>query len=236
MRSKNYLFGSVIGLALAGMISTASAQVVNGGFETPVTPPGTFTLYTPGTNIGGFNVFGPAGSNVATISTTFSDFAGTNNAHSGLAFLDLTGSVDNGVQQGVSGSVATVQGQAYTLTFYIGHQRTDGSPTIIGVSTTGALGSYTQFTNGDTSGTDAASIVYAKFSLDFTATGAVTEIAFRNDQSGTIRSAALDDISIAPAVVAVPGPVAGAGLPALLALGGAWLAGRSRRRKAALSA
>ena len=221
--------GLMLGAVLTVLASGASAQTIsNAGFENPAPPSGGFTLYGPGDTIGGFTAFGPSGSNVAVISTTFRDFAGTNNAHSGGAFLDLTGNQDNGLSQGVVQSVATVAGQAYTLSFFIGHQRFDGNPTIVGVSTTGALGTFTTFTNGDTSGTDGASIVYKAFSLNFTATSASTSIAFRNDQPGTIRSAALDDISIAPFAAAVPGPIAGAGIPALLGLAGLTLARRRR--------
>lgn len=227
--------GLMLGGALTLLVSGASAQTVaNGGFENPPPPSGSFNLYNPGQSIGAFTVFGGAGSNVAVISNTFNDPAGRNNSHSGDAHLDLTGSVDNGAgQQGVVQTVATIQGQAYTLSFYIGHRYDDTAPTIIGVSTTGAMGTFTSFTNSDGSGTRAASISYQLYSLTFTAVGSTTQIAFRDDQPLGQAVAALDDVTIAPFVAAVPGPLAGAGLVPLLGLAGAWFA---RRRHCTLAA
>lgn len=228
-------FGWLLGSAMMFAASAASAQTVgNGGFEAPPPPAGSFNLYNPGQTIGAFTVFGAAGSNVAVISNTFNDPAGRNNSHTGDAHLDLTGSVDNGGgQQGVVQSVATIQGQAYTLSFYIGHRYDDGAPTIIGVSTTGAMGAYTDFTNSDRSGTSAASISYRLFSLTFVAAGSTTQIAFRDNQPLGQAVAALDDVTIAPFVAAVPGPLAGAGLIPLLGFAGAWFARRCRERLAA---
>lgn len=219
-------------------IGLASAQTItNGGFETPAPPAGGFTLYNPGANIGGFTVFGNAGSNVAVISNTFSDNTGTNNARSGNAFLDLTGSVDTDQLQGVSQTISTMLGQAYTLSFYVGHRTDDGAPTVLGVSTTGANGAYTNFTNSNQGGTPGVgSIAYQMFSLTFVASGTSTDLAFRNNGAvGTgMRSVALDDISIAQATQPspVPGPIAGAGLPALVGLAGALFVRRRQQRRA----
>ena len=230
-----WMIGLMLGGALIGLASGANAQTVgNGGFEDPAPPAGGFNLYNPGQNIGAFTVFGGAGSNVAVISNTFNDPAGRNNSHSGAAHLDLTGSVDNGGgQQGIVQSVTTLQGQAYTLSFYIGHRYDDGAPTIIGVSTTGAMGSYTNFTNADRSGTSAASISYQLYSLTFVAVGSSTQIAFRDNQPLGQAVAALDDVTLAPFVAAVPGPLAGAGLIPLFGFAGAWLV---RRRRGVFSA
>lgn len=215
--------------------TTAGAQTfMNGGFENPAPPPGGYQLYGVGSNIGGFTTFGFPSSNVAVISNTFSDNTGTNNARSGNAFIDLTGSVDTNQFQGVTQTLSTVAGQAYTLSFYLGN-RNDQLASVLGVSTTGINGAYTDFTNAIMTGTPGVgSIAYQMFSLNFVATGTSTEFAFRNDGlvGGSLRSVALDDISIAPAVAAVPGPVAGAGLIPLFGLAGAWYARRRKQRAA----
>lgn len=201
----------------------ASAQIVDGGFETPAL--GSSNFYAPGQSFGGPNgnawtVTPPnGGSNVGvTISSYY-------NPNSGNQWLDLTGNNDNGARVGVVQSVTTVAGQAYTLTFFVGHKIDEAAPAVIGVSING--GTFTNFTNGDTTAPATGINNFKQFTYDFTATGASTSLQFVN-AAGVVGSqvSGLDDVSLR----AVPGPIAGAGIPALLALGGALFV---RRRKTA---
>ena len=227
-------FGNIIASVgfLAVSMTAASAQnlIVDGDFEKPALNQATF--YQPGATFGGpsgtaWTVTG-GGSNVGVALSSTPTGSGTvYNGNSGNQWLDLTGNNDNGSAVGIRQSVATVVGQAYSLTFFVGHKFDDCYPAIIGVSIDG--GAFRNFSNGSmvapgNNGVDN----FAKFGFDFTATKTLTTVEFRNGTFAGNRSpvAGLDDVTM----LATPGRIAGAGLPVLAGMAGfAFL----RRRRAA---
>lgn len=125
--------------------------------------------------------------------------------------------VRNGQQQGsLSQTLATVANTLYTLNFDIRNNR-DGAALFSVLAGTAALFSNQSITGG--SG-------YTHFTAQFTASSSSTLLNFKlgNGNWG------LDNVSVTKVATAVPGPIAGAGLPALLGLLGF---GLWRRKRAA---
>jgi len=104
------------------------------------------------------------------------------NAQDGNNSLDLTGTGNSGPGDGVYQDITTVIGQTYILSFYAGHATTTGSdgqfygPTATTRVSIGG-GSVREFVN---SATVANGIAWQNFSESFTATEAITRIAFLN--------------------------------------------------------
>ncbi|MEP6766564.1 MAG: DUF642 domain-containing protein [Gemmatimonadaceae bacterium] len=209
---------------------TAFAQVVNPGFETPAMAAGTFVTYVGGNNLGGWTVVGNQASQV---STTYTETNGVNNAtllfnaHSGLVSLDLTGNGNTGITNGVQQSLATVLGQNYMLSFWVG--RATGN-TFYGVASTVDLsingGSRVSFTNSNSTNNQ---INWQLFSFGFTATTTSTQVTFFNGTASTGNNyVGLDDVSISgPASTVAPEPSS----VLLVAAGLAGLGVVARRRK-----
>ena len=117
--------------AVAAAVLVASAAppacaavnlIVNGGFETPATPTGSFTTYGGGANLGGWTVTGTNRSAaVQTLSNTYAEGPLTFNSFAGQAALDLSGQNNAGPTSGVFQTVETVVGQRYDLSFWVGN-------------------------------------------------------------------------------------------------------------------
>jgi hypothetical protein len=117
-------------------------------------------------------------------------------AQDGRNSLDLTGTGNSGPADGIYQDIATVAGQVYTLSFYVGHATSTGSlgstygdPATMRVSIGG--GPVQDFVNDDrvTSG-----IAWKQFTETFTATGDTTRIAFTNGLGNDYLG--LDDVSL----------------------------------------
>jgi hypothetical protein len=204
-----------------------SAQFVNPGFELPALPPGGSAIFGTGANVGGWTVVGPQ---VLHLSSTYTEPNGvgnvtlTFNSHSGLHSMDLTGSGNWGTGAGVEQSVATVLGQRYNLSFWMGKATGNGfyaTPSVLDLSING--GSRVTFTN---SNNVPNAIDWQLYTYGFTATSASTLFTFYN---GTPLSSnnmvGLDDVELA-AVSVVPEPSS----MVLMAGGLIALAGFARRR------
>lgn len=222
---------TMIMLALVAAAATPAAAavnlVVNGGFETPVTNPGSFIQVNGGGSFTGWDVLSP-GTNVIIINQSYQEGGLVFNPHSGIASIDLTGAGNTGPTTGISQILATTSGK-YTLSFWVGNASPTGGngsnytqPSTVNLSING--GAIQSFTNS----TDTPfGINWKPFSVDFVANGATT-IAFTNGTTGD-NMLGLDDVS---AVSAVPEPASWAMLIAGFALTGAAM----RRRKGALAA
>lgn len=195
--------------------SPASAQIINGSFETPPVPNGSFTLFPGGsTAITGWTV---VGSDVGLLSGTFVQSGNTFQAQSGVQSADLTGnssSMANGLRQ----IVPTDIGQAYDLQFYVGSVNAPNFvPATVDLSING--GARMSFFNptGPTTMVD-----WQLFSVPFTATSAMTNLTFFNGSAANNAFTGLDSVTL----TAVPEPTSLAllGLPAV----GWWI----RRRRA----
>jgi len=209
---------------LAASQAGAVEYVVNGGFESPGTLPGSTTGYFNGGNIGGWAV---SGNDVTVISTTYSEAGLAFNASSGLASLDITGGGNTGPSNSVSQMLATTAGR-YRISFSVGNASpTGGNAAVYGEASSIGLsingGPARIFTNANNT---PFAVNWQRFSVLFVTPGATT-ISF-NNTTVSDNMAGLDDVSVTNAV---PEPASWA-----LLIGGFGLTGLAmRRRQAALA-
>jgi hypothetical protein len=221
---------TILGLLIASAVIAAPATaavnlVVNGGFEAPVTSPGSFVQVNGGNSFTGWNVLG-SGTNVILINQSYSEAGLVFNPNSGSASIDLTGAGNTGPTTGISQVVATGAG-THMLSFWVGNASPTGGnggsytqPSTVNLSING--GPIQSFTNSDN--TDFA-INWKQFSVNFVANGATT-IAFTN-ADGNDNMLGLDDVSVS----LVPEPASWA-----LLIAGFGLTGAAMRRRRAVTA
>jgi Protein of unknown function (DUF642) len=191
--------GSSIVLALSS--PSLAATIVNGGFESPGLPPGGISLYSGGSNIGGWTVLG---NDVYLIQSNYGESSfgvSAFTAQEGLNSLDLTGNANTGITDGVQQSISTNIGEIYRLSFFVGVAKGNGlyaSPSILDLSING--GSRISFTNNNlVQGT----LNWQQFSQDFTAISSSTTIAFFNSTATSSNNfVGLDNIQIGSATSA----------------------------------
>jgi hypothetical protein len=182
-------------------VSSAANLVVNGGFETPVLAGGVSQLFTPGQAIGAWTVIGNAGTNVTITQNAYSEsFNNVSqfNAEEGLNSLDITGASNQGSSAGVEQLVATIAGQQYQLSLWVGRVTPTGGPG--GVYATPATvdlsingGARGHFTNSNITN---GMINWQQFSTTFTAIGSSTTIDFLNGTTDN-NEAGLDNVALA---------------------------------------
>lgn len=207
--------------ALAVAIPVAAqAQLVNGSFE----------------GCGAGNYIGSAGDN-AIAGWTMSqqgvewfraaDFGVV--AHGGSCAIDLSWYTSNGTPGGgIKQSFATVVGQTYLLSYWGTTSRSSGRD---------GTGLIEIWLNGSLYGSNSVTNLNATFGLSdwvqfthtFTATGATTDLEFRNQQNAFLHFTDVDDVSVSAVSSTVPEPAS----VVLLASGllGLLITGRSRRSR-----
>ena len=190
--------------------------IVNGSFENPPVSAGSFLNFNAGsTAITGWTVVGV---DSALVSGSFSQSGITFNAHSGAQWIDLAGQASNSSFSGVTQDVATVVGQSYLLSFFVGSAKDNSVffPVTIDLSINN--GARESFTNPNAPNNH---LDWMGFTKSFTATSATTNITFFNGGLSNNYLSALDSVSM----TAVPEPASGIllALPALIAC-------RTRRR------
>jgi hypothetical protein len=229
---------------LAGMSPQTRADVLDGGFETPATTtPNELNAgnvpETVGSSFGGPSnnawtvvLKGTLSNNVAITSTSqYFMFGSTKeyyNANSGLQWLDLTGSGDNGAENGVQQTIATTPGQMYAVSFYVGYESFNSTPATTELDVNGvAVGTYANSTastfptyNGD----GVAVQTWKNFTYTFAATDSSTTLAFYNLSPAGNSVNGLDDVS----VTATPEPAS----LGVLVVGGVGLLLRRRKARA----
>ncbi len=219
-----------VGASLLVAVSSAQANLLtNGSFETPAVPVGSFTTFPVGSAlIPGWSVFGPAGTNVAIVSGSFSQNGVSFPAQDGLQWLDLTGNGANSAE-GVSQNVATTVGNLYQLSLYVGNTTGGG---VFGTTSTVNVSLNGVPTFVDVNDTvSATTLNWELFTHPFIATGASTTLGFQNGDPSNDNSNGLDNVvllDLGPAVSRVPEP----GTLALLAIGLAAFGMARNRRKA----
>ena len=220
----------VISLALS-LFTASAATILNGSFETttPAVGTGACGIFASGsTSISGWTVVGPAGTDVGVCNTAFVQSGISFLAQDGLNWLDLTGLNSNNAE-GVQQAVATISGDSYTLSFWVGN--VDNPATPFGVTSTVNVfangASLGAFTNNCTTCTTTQG--WKQFSNTFTATSALTTLTFLNADPAGDNTNGLDNLVLTdngPAGVPEPSSIVlvGSGLFGLAA----WL-----RRRAA---
>ena len=187
-------------LAMAGVAATAWAApsnlIKNGGFEKPVVGAGSFQLFATGSSFSHWKVVGAAG-NVGVVSGTFSQNGFTFPGKAGAQWLDLTGTTQTAT--GVAQTVATEPHTPYTISFAVGNVVDPGG--IFGTTSTVDVlvdGSLV-LTATNRKGVGSTSAVWKTFSVDFTAAGAQTTIAFMNGDPATDTNNGLDAVRVTSA-------------------------------------
>jgi len=181
------LFGGAAGAA------RASNLIVDGGFESPVVPSASYTLFDLGQEFSKWEVVGKQG-NVAIVSGSFTQNGFIFLAHSGKQWLDLTGT--SNTPTGVEQKVLTSPGRVYQLKFWVGNVYDPGG--IFGTSSRvhvyvdGLL--LTTALNTAGKGTDTQ--VWRGFAVKFTAKTSETTITFINGDPADDTSNGLDDVSL----------------------------------------
>lgn len=204
-------------LVLATMSTAAVGQnlIANGSFESPTVAPSSFLAFVANSNLSGWSVLG-SGSAVMLLSTTYAEPNLTFASQAGVAAIDLTGAGNTGTTNSVSQTVTTLPGQVYRLEFWVGNADGSGNssytmPSSIALSINN--GSLQTFVNSDVTN---RSVNWRAFSVEFTATGASTTIAFSNATPIGDNYAGLDNVVLS----AVPEPhpllLAAIGLPYLV--------------------
>ncbi len=207
-----------------GVAWEAQALVLNGSFETPLSPVGSFTSYTVlGQGITNWTVVGIVG-DVAIVEGSFVFGGFALQAHSGKQWLDLTGT--NPVPIGVSQTIATIPGNLYQLDYFVGNTSVAGLEFSSTVNVT--LDGIQKFTSTNAN-TAATGMDWQLFSHQFLVVGNSITIGFINGDGDD--SNGLDDVSLTD--LGGPGPqVPEPGTLGLLSLGLATVAFSVRRRKA----
>ena len=211
--------------ALAVATPALSANlIVNGGFEDPAIPAGTFAALGGGGSIPGWDILGV---DTALVNSSYAEANITFQARSGQAFMDLSGVGNSGPTSGIAQDVATLVGQIYTLSFWVGNADGSGNanyllPSTVNLSIDG--GGLVSFTNGATT---TGLNNWRRFSATFTATGTTTNIAFLNGTDLGDSQTGLDDVSLVEGTTAVPEPSAWM----LMISGFAILGGMARQKR-----
>lgn len=133
-----YFAAVVLVLGCVADGATAANLLTNGSFEAPSAGNGSIVIYPSGsTAITGWTV---TNSNIATIGSGVGGII----PDDGVQFLDLTGTLDGqGIYGGVSQTIATIDGQAYALSFALGNYSTNPGSTGVSVMAGSTTGSFT---------------------------------------------------------------------------------------------
>ena len=169
----------------------AANLIVNGSFENPTVPSGSYINYLGGsTAITGWTVVGVDSS---LVSGTFMQSGITFEAQDGTQWIDLAGVTSNSMTSGVTQNIPTTIGQSYVVTFYVG-STTDNSiffPATVDLSING--GARVHYTNPNP-GT--GMLNWELFTVNFTATSGTTNLAFLNGDASNNYETPLDNVSV----------------------------------------
>jgi len=202
----NTLIKLVLCAVMVSFASTATAAnlIHDGGFESPVVPAGSYTIFGVGQKIDRWTVVGndpgtqPFG--VSLMSGTYTQDGITFNARSGSQYLNLrnvAGGAGALSTAGVEQTVALVPGSKYVLSFWLGSGFDPGTE-----GETGAMSRVDVFLDGvltmsaiQPGKANSSSQSWKQFSLAFTATTNMTSITFMNPTWQTT-NVGLDDIEL----------------------------------------
>ncbi len=191
---------------------TPAVLLVNGSFEAPVIPNGSFQLFGNGNSFSGWTVVGAAG-NVAVVSGSFTQSGFSFPAEDGSQWLDLTGTSNS--QTGIEETVPTTLGATYNLSYFVGNVVGGifGTTSTVQVFVDGTLVQTAVNSGGG------STLSWQQFNKSFVAAGLNTTIRFLNADPSGDTSNGLDNIVLsevsAPAVTSnicsanTPAPISG---------------------------
>lgn len=186
--------GALALLSVLSMSAHCQNLLVDGGFESPVVPDGSFTDFQVGSKFSNWQVIGTAG-NVALISGTYTGCDGSLwLTRSGKQFIDLTGTTNSftGIQQ----TVPTEVGKSYTLSFWLGNVFACGGSSTVEVMINGVTAMRaSNFANAG------AQQVWRFFQLTFAASKSATTVQFLNGSPPANRETGLDEVNLVPAAI-----------------------------------
>lgn len=172
--------------------------IVNGSFESPLVPVGSFTNYPGGsTAITGWTVVGV---DSAVTSGSFVQSGITFQAQDGAQWIDMAGVTSNNPTSGVTQTFPTSPGVVYEVAFYVGSARDGRFFDASTVDLTINGGPRVSYFNPATPST---MLDWKPFSTMFTATGASSTITFQNGSAANNFLSGLDNVS----VEAIPEPI-----------------------------
>jgi Protein of unknown function (DUF642) len=184
-------------VVLAATPVFATNLIVNGSFESPTVPVGSFINYAGGsTAITGWMVVGVDSS---VVSGTFMQNGITFEAQDGNQWIDLAGVTSNSMTSGVTQDISTMIGQPYDVTFYVGSS-TDHQiffPATVDLSING--GARVPYSNPSA---PTNMLDWQLFTANFIATSSTTNLTFFNGDASNNFETPLDNVS----VNAVPEP------------------------------
>ncbi len=222
---------SAAAIALA-FSSSVSAQVLNGGFETPATTPGGFTQYFAGQSINGNWLVG--GSDILVLNNTYSEASGagplTFNSHTGANALDITGSGNTGANT-VTQTLNLGAG-SYILEFFLGRINDTGaaSPNYSGNSSVSLMLGGVNFGSFFNTTNSIGTVNWLMIDVPFTVVAPGSfNLVFTNTTPAGNNYAGLDDIRV---FTAVPEPSTWIGSMAACLTVGSMLVRRVRARRA----
>ncbi len=202
MRREPFVLG-VLSMALGS--STARGQLVNGGFECPIAPPGPGDFLTIGVGAeaaSGFSGWVVEAGNVDTVDATAILFGinwGAEGSIDGEQVLDLNGTTSGTISQ----AFATVNGQSYVLRFWytnnpLNESNESAQVTLQDVGTTDAtlLSQTIVHTNATLTVPD-----WVMFEQTFVAQGGSTRLRFASLSGGASGGIVLDAVSVSEPVV-----------------------------------
>ena len=184
---------STVPATTSSSMPAATNLIENGGFETPVVPVGSFTLFSLGHAFTRWKVVGTGG-NVGIVSDKYLGDGITFNAKAGTQWMDLSGL--SNTPTGIAQSIATTPGAEYHLTFWVGNVYDPGR--IFGTSSTIKV-----YVNGSVQLTATNSLqppnhkqAWKEFALTIKAASSSTTISFINGDPSADNSDGLDAVQL----------------------------------------
>lgn len=231
MRRNVFLFGAGIVLATCPIGAAQAATVVNGSFEGNPANDSQPVQVGDSTTIHGWTVINSSGATTG----GGKEIAWLANGAYGIYtpfgndYLDLTGYSGSTGNSGVSQTISTVIGGAYTLSFYLGQFQNAAPVSVLASAGTQSM----TITDPNTVGTLANGTLWSLQTFNFTATSDSTTLSLYNGTTNT-DFIGLDNVSISggPAVGGVPEPASWAMMIVGFGMIGAGM--RYRKRRTAL--
>ena len=187
------------------MMATRSSAnlIVNGSFEVPAVPNGSFTNFPSGTMaITGWTVVGVDSS---VVDGDFMQSGITFQAQDGEQWVDMAGVTSNSSSSGVTQSFGTATGRTYLLSFYVGSARDNVffNAATVDLSING--GPRVPFHNPIA---PSNMLNWQQFTVPFVAVSTTTTLTFYNGSAANNFISALDNVVV---LEAIPEPSTGIG-------------------------